>query len=395
MSVAPEYSLNVFDEDVCDNPYPHYAAMRELGPVLTNQYWFGQYMIHRYDDVQQALKDDVHFSSDRGMDADPFKLFRASTLLSADPPEHGRLRTVLSRAFTPRMISGLEPMIRKLASELLAPLADGQDFDLVSEFAKPIPATVIAEMLGVSPEDRVDFGKWADDVVVGIANFFPCPEWERAEESGVLLREYFLREISLRRKNPGEDLISRLVVANADGILNDEELLGFGMLLLLGGNETSANLIGNGALALARNPDQQAALAGDPSLGNTAVDEFLRLDAPVRTDMRRVKTDIEVAGVVIPEGSLLFMLLSAANHDPAQFTDPEKLDIRRSPNPHMSFGIGSHFCLGANLARLEAKVAIEELLKVAPAYSLAGSETDLKYGPNFNFHGPLRLDICR
>lgn len=397
MATAPEFAFNLFDDAVKADPYPHYAELRAAGRIVSNPMLLGQYMVGRYDDVLALLNDPVTFSNARlGGSGGTANVLQAPTMLNSDPPDHERLRSVVSRAFTPRSVSSMEPMMRAVTAELLAPLADGADYDVVAELAEKVPVLVIAEMLGVSTDDLDDFTAWSHGLL-GVLDPFGSPEkTQLAHDCSKRLHDYFAEEVQRRRADPTtDDLVGRMVAANEGGQLSEVEMLSACVLLLLGGNETTTKLITNAALALHRNPDQRRRLAADPSLLPAAVDELLRYDTPVQGNARITTCETTFAGVDLPAGSLVIGLLGSANHDEAKFADPARLDLGRDPNPHLSFSRGIHFCLGANLARLEARAVLGELMAVAPDFDLVDDESTIEYGATFFFHAPKRLRIRR
>jgi unspecific monooxygenase len=399
MAEASEFVLNIFDPAVKADPYPHYAEMHRTGRVLTNPFLGGQFMVPGYDDVAAVLADPATFSNaglgSSGMSASGAgaSLMLAETMLSSDPPDHERLRGPVARAFTPRSVNALTGRMEQVARDLLAPLAAGEPFDVVADLGERLPVLIIAEMLGVGTADLDDFVAWSHGLL-GVLDMFAGPEKvTHAHACSKDLHGYFAAEVARRRDQPSDDdLVGRLVAANADGRLTEEEMLSSCVLLLLGGNETTTKLITNAALALFRNPDQRARLVADPALVATAADESLRYDTPVQANGRVTTRDAEVAGITIPQGSLVFCLLGAANRDPAQFDAPDTFDVGRDPNPHLAFSRGIHHCLGASLARLEARAAITALIDAAPDYAV--DEPDgLQYGATFFFHAPTRLRI--
>jgi cytochrome P450 len=397
MASAPEYAFNLFDDAVKADPYPLYEELRAAGPIVSNPMLLGQYMVGRHEDVIALLNDPVVFSNARlGGSGGSAEVLQAQTMLNSDPPDHERLRSVVSRAFTPRSVSSMEPMMREVSSELLAPLADGADFDIVTELAEKVPVLVIAEMLGVSTDDLDDFTAWSHGLL-GVLDPFGTPEkTQLAHDCSKQLHDYFAEEVLRRRAEPTtDDLVGRMVAANEGGQLSEVEMLSACVLLLLGGNETTTKLITNAALALHRNPGERERLAADPGLLPTAVDELLRYDTPVQGNARITSQETTFAGVDLPAGALVIGLIGSANRDDAKFEDPARLDLGRDPNPHLSFSRGIHFCLGANLARLEARAVLGELMAVAPEFTLVDDESTLEYGATFFFHAPKRLRICR
>lgn len=391
----PELEFPMFDPAVKRDPYPHYARMREVGPIMRNPAMLGAWMVVAHPPAQGVLTDHARFSSAQmsGMQ-DRISAFDAPTMLNSDPPDHERLRGVVARAFTPRSVAALEPRLRQLADEMLAPLRDGERYDVVEQLAYPLPVMAIAELLGVSVEDRASFRTWSNQLIAGTNEMAPPEAIAASQEGAEHLKAYFREEIARRRARPGgDDLVSRLVEANDGDVLDDAELLSSCVLLLVAGNETTTNLISNQALALGRDRSQRARVVADPSLVPTAVEEVMRFDSPVQATLRVPLVDTEIAGQAIAKGEMVFVLLAAANRDPDRFDDPERFDVGRTPNPHLGFGHGIHFCLGASLARLEARLALEGLLAAAPDYELQCDPATVDYGPSFIFHSPATLPI--
>ncbi len=394
-----EFYFNPWDPQFRADPYPAYRVLVEAPPRLMN---FGATIAiaARYVDVAAVLSDHQHFTAVRPPDLPiarrgPFA--GAATMLTSDPPVHTRLRRLVSRDFTPRRINDLGPRIRQIAAGLVDGIAArGGEFDLVSELANPLPVTVIAELLGVPPGNYDEFKLWSDAVVAGAARTQP---WEEPPpeflEAVAKLRGYFAEEIEKRRRAPGSDLISALVAAHDDEALNSEELLAFVVLLLLAGNETTTNLIGNGMLALARNPEQLELLRREPELIGGAIEEIIRYDGPVQGTARFTTEPVNLGGAELPVSVPIFLLIGAANRDPAKFPAPEKFDITRDPNEHLGFGTGIHFCLGAPLARLEGAIAINAMLARFPRLRLADPDAPLSYKGSFFLRGlsALRMRI--
>lgn len=384
------------------NPQALYAQMRTAdpiyaatGPVSGNRFWF----FTRYDDVINVLKD-PRFGKDAyrlppeiarkfvSEEVDPVFAVVNRHLLNLDPPDHTRLRGLVHKAFTPRTVDELKPRIANIATELLDAMADTGETDLIEAFAFPLPITVIAEMLGVPVADREMFRRWTR------ALLFTSDE----EESRVAAMEfgaYMNEKIDERRASPGSDILSNLVYAEEQGDRLDRmELLSMIFLLLVAGHETTVNLIGNGMLALMTHPAEQARLAADPALINTAVDEILRFNGPVETPTTRfVMEDVVWDGHHLSAGDLLMPSLIAANHDPAVFDAPEKFDITRRPNPHVAFGFGIHYCLGAPLARMEGAIAINALLERFPTIQLNAAPDSLEWSQQLLIHGLSALPV--
>jgi pimeloyl-[acyl-carrier protein] synthase len=280
------------------------------------------------------------------------------------------LRRLISRDFTPRRIRELEPRIRQIASDLLDKAYAKGEFDLMADLANVLPVMVIAEMLGVPPELNATFKQWSDALVAG-GNAMPgTPPPPEVIKSVDAIGDYFTAEIEKRRQHPGADLVSALVAAHDGEALSSADLLSFVTLLLVAGNETTTNLIGNGMLALGRHPDQFDLLKRKPEILPTAIEEMLRYDGPVQSTARFPKAPVQVAGVEIPAGAIVLVIIAAANHDPNQFPNPGQFDVARTPNDHVAFGEGIHFCIGAPLARMEANIAFEALLSRFPRLRL-------------------------
>ncbi len=337
------------------NPFPWYARMRASEPVAFDREW-QSYSVFRYADVQRVLSEYAIFSSDRagGQEA---RHPLAASLINMDPPRHRQLRNLVSQAFTPRAVAALEPRIARIVDELLAAAAPLGRMDIVEDLAYPLPVIVIAELLGIPPADRARFKAWSDAVVTGQAG----------DQRGNLQREmamYFLQTIEQRRHDPGGDLISALLRAEVDGQkLTEMELLGFCMLLLVAGNETTTNLIGNAILCFDEQPEVYERLRAEPALLPSAIEEVLRYRSPVQAMDRVTTTETVVGGVTIPPRTWISAWIGSANRDEEQFPNADTFDITRAPNKHLAFGQGVHFCLGAPLARLEAKVALGAVIE--------------------------------
>jgi cytochrome P450 len=315
------------------------------------------------------------------------------TLLSQDPPVHTRLRNLVNKAFTPRVVERIRPHIADLANGLFDALPQPGSMDVVTDLAVPLPVTVIAEVLGVPASDRGRFKQWSTDIASTLSGpFQPADALERARQSSLALADYFRDQIAQRRAEPREDLLSALVAAEEQGdLLTEDEMISTCILLLLAGNETTTNLIGNGMLALLEHPDELAKLEADPSLLDKAIDEMLRYDSPAQITSRIVAQDIEFQGQAMQEGQVVLAVLGAANHDPAQFENPDVFDITRPPNRNLAFGHGIHYCLGAPLALAEAQVAFETLLRRFPHPRAAFETPD--WGQSFILRGLNSLKV--
>jgi cytochrome P450 len=387
---ANQLYFNPWDTSFRDNPYPYYKLLLDGSPRKIDL--FGPTtLVARYADVTAVLRDHHRFSSVRTIlpelrDQGPFR--GATTMLFADPPAHTRLRRLVSRDFTPRRIREMEPRVREFAAMLLDAVERKGEIEVMADVANVLPVMVIAEMLGVPREHYAQFKHWSDLVVAGGNTIPGQPMPPEVRAAGDSIREYFAREIEMRRRTPGADLVSALVAAHDDNeALDAGELLAFVILLLLAGNETTTNLIGNGMLALGQNPDQMELLRRSPELAARAVEEILRYDGPVQSTTRRALADVEIGGTQIEAGTGCFVILAAANHDPAQFPDPDRFDITREPRDHVAFGEGIHFCLGAPLARLEGAIAIGEMVRRFPGLRLEDPSAPRKHKGTYFLRG--------
>lgn len=394
-----DFYFNPIDPAFRNNPYPHYPALLS-GPPRKFNIFIPTTLIARYDDCLAVLRDHEHFSSRppamlQQLRAEFGPFAGATTMLDSDPPVHTRLRRLVSRAFTPRRIKEIEPRIRAIAAELLDRIARAGSFDLMEDLASPLPMIVIAEMLGVPPEEHAQFKAWSNSIIEGgRGTLRGVTPGEKVKATSQELRDYLTGQIERRRREPGEDLITALVQAHDEGgTLSAEELLAFVVLLLLAGNETTTNLIGNGTLSLMRHPDQLSRLRGDLALLPHAIDEMLRFDSPVQSTVRSCAVATNVGGTEIAEGELMFVILAAANHDPAKFASPDTFDIARAPNDHLAFGEGIHFCLGANLARMEGEIAISSMLERFPKLRLTNPDAPLEYRGSYLLRGLKTLPM--
>ena len=353
---------------MAQDPYPTYAKLRGRDPVHRSRL-MDQWVFSRYADVDAILRDHRHFSSDPRKRAASRRRgslpnVEEPSMLFLDPPDHTRLRALVNKAFTPRAVAALEPHIHELMTTLLDAADDPSAFDLMEAVAKPLPVIVIAEMLGIPPEDRAQFAVWSDQRARILEPTLSPEERETADAAMRSLDDYLMPIISERKADPKDDIISALAQAEEEGDkLTEREVLIMLRLLLVAGNETTTNLIGNGMLALLRHPDQLAALREDPGLIPSAVEEMLRFDSPVQVDMRTVLDDCDVNGFPLRRGDSVVMLLGSANRDPDQFEAPDRLDVRPREQNHLAFGRGIHHCLGAPLARLEGRVVLEALIE--------------------------------
>lgn len=390
-----------------ENPFAIYSLLRTVRPVMRMPVEGydgpGVWFLTRYQDVHDALRD-PRFSVDRMRatiireNVERLPAFIQQTtqsvrsMLNMDPPDHTRVRKLVNKAFTPRRIESLRGHIEAIVDELLAPVMKARRMDVIESLAAPLPAIVIAELLGVPAEDHRQFKTWASEIVATLGQ--PTLGARRAAAAPAIQKLFgYLREIIAdRRKQPRDDLISAMVLAQEEqDALSDAELLATSNLLLIAGHETTTNLIGNGLLALLREPDELQRLRDDMTLLPTAIEELLRYDGPVQATIRAAREDLEIDGNHIEEGSLILVGIGAANHDPAIFNEPERLDVGRDPNPHLAFGFGAHFCLGAPLARLEGEIAFRVLLERFPNMALATEAP--KYRPNPVLRGLVSLPV--
>jgi cytochrome P450 len=354
------------------NPYPFYHRLRQEDPVHHSP--LGVWVLTRYDDVELVLRDPrfVRAGFEAFLYTDEGRL--PTSMLFRDPPDHTRLRSLVSRAFTPRVIDGMRVHIQELVDNLLDRVEDAGAMDLIADLAYPLPVTVICEMLGVPVEDQARIRQWSTDVARSLDAIGMPSDPTVAERGGIgrrALADYFLALLPERRRAPRADLLSALIAAEERGDrLTEGELLSTCVLLFVAGHETTVNLIGNGVLALLRHPAELSRLRANPDLIGSAVEELLRYDSPVQRTGRIASTDVEIDGRRIEKGSIVVGAVGAANRDPAHFADPDRLDLARADNRHLAFGFGIHFCLGAALARVEGQVAIATLLRRLPGLRL-------------------------
>ena len=361
--VSYDLTSSAFIED----PYRTYEQLRRKDPVHRMRL-IEAWALTQYEDVQDVLVDHRRFTNaERNYDYMQYRTF-----LDLDPPDHTRLRGLVSKAFTPRAVKELGPRIQELVDELLDAVAGKTRIDLISDFAFPLPVIVIAEMLGVPAQDRARFRAWSDDIALSVNPLLNSEQIERVQQATEELLDYFEGIIEQRRQTPQNDMISALLAAEEEGDrLTHEELLSTLMLLLVAGNETTRNLIGNGMLALLKNPAQLQRLRDHPELLDSAINELLRYDSPVQIDSRNAIGDVEIGGKRIAAGQRILAIVGAANRDPQIFANPDELDIGRDEVSHLSFGRGIHYCLGSPLAILEGRIAFTSLLERFSSIRLA------------------------
>jgi cytochrome P450 len=385
------------------NPLPLYARMRREAPVVRlydPHQRIPVWVVSRYKGAVELLRDTRFVKDTRKLSEAARERFMHVDLLaqlnqhmlSSDPPDHTRLRSLVAKAFTPRRVEGLRPRITAIIHQLLDGVRDQGGMELIDAFAFPLPVTVIAELLGVPVEDQARFREWTGIIMTPPED----GDFTRVAYAGQQFFQYFQDIIERRRAEPRDDLISALLEVEEQGDrLNAMELMGMMFLLLVAGHETTVNLIGNGTLALLRHPEQLERLRARPELIESAVEEMLRYGSPVETTTGRFTLeDIEFHGQVIPAGERVVAGLLSANHDPEQFPEPERFDITREPNRHIAFGFGIHFCLGAPLARLEGALAINALLERLPRLRLAEDVSSLRWRGGILIHGLQRLPVA-
>lgn len=386
--MTESFDYNPFAYEMHEDPYPTYARLRDEAPCYHNEE-MGFWALSRFDDVLEGYRDWASFTSTKGVALEEVGSSSAPSMIGMDPPVQTKLRKLVVRAFNPRRVGALVPRVRALTTRFLddwieagAGAGGGPiEGDLIARFAALLPSDVISTLLGAPPEDHTRLRIWTETLMHredGVSAIPPAA----SEASGQLLR-YFADLISEKRKRPGEDLISGLVEAELDGRrLDDREILGFCFLLISGGNETTEKLIANTVHQLGRHPDQRARLIADPSRLPDAIEESLRFRSPTQYMMRATTRDVTRHGVTIPAGERVILLIGAANHDPRRFDAPERFDVDRPIAQHLAFGFGVHFCLGARLARLEARVAMEEILRRMPDYEVDESGVSVVHAGN-------------
>ena len=381
------------------DPYPFYRRLREKEPV--HQSPMGFWVLTRYEDCVAVLRDQRFgreefqqmLSSVYGGDSEKPQLPRS--MLFRDPPDHTRLRALVSKAFTPRMVETMRDHIQEIVDRLLDRVQGAGRMDLMEDLAYPLPVTVICEMLGVPVDDHGSIRGWSADIArsldaIGLPS--DADIVERGRVARRALADYFRRLVPQRRARPQQDLLSGLIAAEEQGDkLSSDEVIAMCLLLFIAGHETTVNLIGNGTLALLRHPEQLRTLQAEPALIGNAVEELLRYDSPVQRTARITNTEAEVAGQPMPRGTMVITALGAANRDPAQFPDPDVLDVTRKDPRHISFGFGIHFCLGAPLARVEGQVALGTLLRRMPNLALA--ESNPEWRESSVLRGLKRLNV--
>ncbi|MFH9088470.1 cytochrome P450 [Streptomyces sp. NPDC017673] len=403
MAGPTDLAFDPWDPAFVADPYPAYAELRARGRVIRYEPT-DQWLVPHHADVSALLRDrrlgrtyQHRFSHEEfgrtppPPEHEPFHTLNDHGMLDLEPPDHTRIRRLVSKAFTPRTVERLRPYVEGLANDLVAALVGNGGGDLLTDVAEPLPVAVIAEMLGIPEADRGQLRPWSADIC-GMYELNPSEETAaRAVRASVEFSDCLRELIAVRRADPGDDLISGLIAAHDEGDrLTEQEMISTAVLLLNAGHEATVNATVNGWWALLRNPDQLAALRADHSLIPSAIEELMRYDTPLQLFERWVLDDIGIDGTTIPRGSEIAMLFGSANHDPAVFTDPERLDLTRKDNPHISFSAGIHYCIGAPLARMELAASMTALLTQAPTLTLA-KEPHRK--PNFVIRGLEGLSV--
>lgn len=405
MQIATELNFDLYTPETLRNPHPILAQMRKEAPLYKlNRTEMGHipWLLTRYEDCINLTKDDRFTKSLlRRPNADltdpnDMSMQAAATInrhmLTVDPPDHTRLRNLVHRAFTPRMIREMGGRIQQIADDLIDKMQGKSQIDLIADFTVPLPITVIAELLGVPASDHGKFREWTQTIIVdgtrGVAG-------DRVAGAALEFIMYFHQLFDERRADPREDLISGLLqVEEAGDKLSSEELISMVFLLLAAGHETTVNLLANGTVDLLQHPDQLQLLRNNPALIDSAVEEMLRFNGPVgATTMRWALQDVEIHGQIIPAGDMVLASLLGADRDPAVFANPDVFDITRDPNPHMAFGHGIHYCLGAPLARMEGVIAFNTLLKRLPNLSLAVDVNALEWNDTILLHSMKALPV--
>ncbi len=394
-----EVLFDPFRPEFHADPYPFYRRLREQDPVHRSP--LGFWVLTRYEDCVAVLRDQRFgreefqqmLSAVYGDETEKPALPRS--MLFRDPPDHTRLRALVSKAFTPRTIEVMRDHIQEIVDRLLGRALAQGGMDVIEDLAYPLPVTVICEMLGVPVGDHASIRGWSADIARSLdAIGLPSDQSivDRGRLSRRALADYFRALVPERRANPQPDLLSGLLAAEEQGDkLTEPEVIAMCLLLFIAGHETTVNLIGNGLLALLRHPDQLARVHADPALIPNAIEELLRYDSPVQRTARIANTDVDLAGHQVAKGTMVVTALGAANRDPAQFAEPDRLDVTRRDIRHISFGYGIHFCLGAPLARVEGQIALGTLLRRAPGLTLA--ETSPEWRESSVLRGLKRLRV--
>jgi cytochrome P450 len=406
---SPDPVFDPFDPEWATNPFPLYADLRQRAPVHRNA--LGFWVFARHADCLALLRDrrtsadDAYIDPERlsaefrfGSGADDPEVTAMRDMrpfLFRDPPDHTRLRGLVSKAFTPKVVESLRARTQQIVDELLDTAFEADRVDLLESFAYPLPVRIICDMLGVPVADQDRFKSWSTSLARGLdPDFLLTGEAIKDRDDAVMqFAQYFFELLAERRRSPGDDLLSRLVEVEDDGgVLSEAELLSTCILLLVAGHETTVNLISGGTLALLRHPDQLERFRTDPEVTRSGVEEMLRYVSPVQLTGRAMIEDIEIAGVTLQAGDFVMVLIASGNHDADQFPDPERFDVGRTSNNHLGFGFGIHHCLGAPLARMETQVALTSLVRRAP--DLAVTVDEPTYKTNVVLRGMESLPVA-
>jgi cytochrome P450 len=396
----------VFSDEIHQDPYPTYARLHEKGPlhyIDVGSKWAVWSLVGHADcasiakdprlSAKRAKQMLLSLPISRQSEFSELARMLGLWLIFMDPPEHTRLRKLLNKGFSSAAVEGLRPQVEAIVDQMLTPLQPGSEIDLLREFANPMPVRIILEMLGIPQELRDTFVDWSRAIAVFRGNPNRTVDEARAAQDALVeLTEFFRKTVAERRRNKGGDLISLLIDIEEEGeVLTEEELYAQCIALLFAGHETTRNLIGNGMYTLLRNPQQTAELREKPEMIRSAVEELLRYESPVQFTARVLKEDMEICGQEIRKGWTVLCMLGAANRDPKQFKDPDQLDLKRLNNQHLAFSAGLHFCIGAQLARLEGQVALLNLLQRFPRMKLAGPRP--QWAATFGFRGLKSLTV--
>jgi cytochrome P450 len=390
--------LEPFSAEFRADPYPRYRHLRDAAPVFWAE-GARAWLVSRHADVLSVLRQPERFSSDAMNSA----FLPAGTprptgplpriLIVSDPPDHGILRRIVNRGFTPQRIAALEPRIRAVVDACAASLRGRPRFDLIADLAIPVPVAIIAQLLGVEAERLEDFKRWSDAMISAVSGSRRSEPTALRDAVGALTG-YLAQIIARRQAEPRDDLIGVLLRAEGgEAALEPGEVALFAMLLLVAGNETTTHLIGNAVRALLEHPEQLARVRSDRALVPRLVEEVLRFESPIQFLYRRARREVRIAGTTIPQDAVLMLLLGSANRDEHRFPDPDRFDVRRDARGHLAFGFGEHYCLGASLARLEARIALEALLDELPELRLAQDE--IANVDSFMMRGPRELVLER
>ncbi|MFR9776142.1 cytochrome P450 family protein [Micromonospora sp. MS34] len=403
MTEDPVPGTELYTDQFAADPYPTFARLRTDRPVCPVSARFDQYLITRLDDARVALTDPRLSKDLYGPDQHYLRIFGPNSaglnrnMLNSDPPEHTRLRRIVSQAFAPRRIEALRPRVARIVDDLLDKVVPHGRAELMHDFAIPLPMTVICELLGIPPVDHGRVLDWTQVIrTSGSAGRSPAEERAAVQDAQLRLHHYLADLVRAKRAQPADDMIGALIEAcDQDATLSEAEVVATTFLLLFAGHQTTADFIGNAMLALLTHPDQLELLRATPQLLPSAIEELLRFDGPLPVASPRIAAeDVEYQGVQIPQGAVVGVVINAANHDPAHFTDPDRLDIRRVRGPHLGFGHGVHYCLGVSLARMEAQIGLGALLRRLPGLRLAVPLAEVRRLPAASpFRGLLELPV--